>query len=65
VLQGFSAAVVWTVGQALLVDTVGEKEIGQTLGLVSIAMSVAILIAPLLGGVVYQKAGYYAVSFLP
>jgi MFS family permease len=64
VLQGFSAAVVWTVGFALLVDTVGQKDIGQTLGYVSISMSVSILVAPLLGGVVYQRAGYYAVFYL-
>jgi MFS family permease len=53
-----------TVGQALLVDTVGQKEIGQTLGWVSISMSVSILIAPLLGGVVYEKAGYYPVFYM-
>jgi MFS family permease len=64
VLQGFSAAIVWTVGQALLVDTVGEKDIGQTLGYVSISMSMGILVAPLLGGVVYNKAGYYAVFYM-
>ncbi|CZR53304.1 related to vesicular amine transporter [Phialocephala subalpina] len=63
-LQGASAAIVWVVGMALLVDTVGEKEIGETLGWVSISMSVGILLAPLLGGVVYNKAGYYAVYFM-
>ncbi|KUJ18070.1 MFS transporter-like protein [Mollisia scopiformis] len=63
-LQGFSAAIVWVVGMALLVDTVGEKEIGETLGWVSISMSVGILLAPLLGGVVYNKAGYYAVYYM-
>jgi MFS family permease len=63
-LQGASAAIVWTVGQALLVDTVGQKEIGQTLGWVSISMSVSILIAPLLGGVVLEKAGYYSVFYM-
>jgi MFS family permease len=64
ILQGFSAAIVWTVGQALLVDTVGEKDIGQTLGYVSISMSMGILVAPLLGGVVYNKAGYYSVFYM-
>lgn len=63
-LQGFSAAIVWVVGMALLVDTVGEKEIGETLGWVSISMSIGILLAPLLGGVVYNKAGYYAVYYM-
>lgn len=51
-------------GQALLVDTVGQKEIGQTLGWVSLSMSMGVLIAPLLGGVVYDKAGYYAVFYM-
>jgi MFS family permease len=64
IFQGAAAAIVWTVGQALLVDTVGQKEIGQTLGWVSISMSMSILIAPLLGGVVYNKAGYYPVYYM-
>jgi MFS family permease len=63
-LQGASAAVVWTVGLALLVDTVGQAEIGTVLGWTSISMSVSILSAPLLGGVVYQKAGYYPVYYM-
>ena len=63
-LQGFSAAIVWTVGQALLVDTVGQKEIGETLGYVSLSMSIGILLAPLLGGLVYNGAGYYAVYYM-
>ena len=63
-LQGLSAAVVWTVGLALLVDTVGQKDIGQMMGYVSMSMSLAILVAPLLGGVVYARAGYYAVYYL-
>jgi MFS family permease len=61
ILQGISAAVVWTVGLALLVDTVDRRHIGTAMGTISLSMSVAILIAPLLGGVVYAKGGYYAV----
>lgn len=64
ILQGFSAAIVWTVGQALLVDTMGQKEIGQTLGWVSMSMSAGVLVAPLLGGVVYNRAGYYPVFYM-
>ncbi|KAL9000971.1 MAG: hypothetical protein Q9169_000455 [Polycauliona sp. 2 TL-2023] len=63
-LQGVSAAIVWTVGLALLVDTVGQKEIGQVMGYISISMSVAILVAPLLGGVVYDRRGYFAVYYM-
>ena len=64
ILQGLSGAVVWTAGQALLVDTVGQSEIGQSMGWLSLSMSLAVLVAPLLGGVVYEKAGYYAVYFM-
>lgn len=63
-LQGISAAVVFTVGMALLVDTVGPTEIAQSMGYVSLSVSLAILIAPLLGGVIYHKGGYYAVFYL-
>lgn len=64
VFAGLSAAVVWTVGLALLVDTVGQGEIGETLGYVSLSMSLGVLVAPLLGGIVYDKAGYYAVFYM-
>ncbi|KAF1988644.1 MFS general substrate transporter [Aulographum hederae CBS 113979] len=61
VLQGLSAAIVWIVGLALLVDTVGPQRIGQATGWVGIAMSLGILLGPLLGGIVFDKAGYYVV----
>ncbi|KFY45922.1 hypothetical protein V494_00708, partial [Pseudogymnoascus sp. VKM F-4513 (FW-928)] len=63
-LQGCAAGIVWTVGMALMVDTVGKADIGQLLGYVGISMSVGIIIAPLVGGVVYQKSGYYAVYYV-
>lgn len=61
VLQGISAAVVWVVGLALLVDTVGPDGVGQAMGYVGLSMSLAILVAPLLGGIVFAASGYYAV----
>ncbi|EON68984.1 hypothetical protein W97_08242 [Coniosporium apollinis CBS 100218] len=61
VLQGVSAAVVWVVGLALLADTVGKEAIGQAMGWVGMSMSLGILASPLLGGVVYDRAGYNAV----
>ncbi|KAK5087927.1 hypothetical protein LTR05_002143 [Lithohypha guttulata] len=60
-LQGASAGVVWVTGLALLADTVGKEHAGQAMGYVGLAYSAAALIAPLLGGVVYAQAGYYAV----
>jgi MFS family permease len=61
VLQGISSAVIWSVGCALLVDTVGKGEVGQAMGYVGLAMSLATLMGPLLGGVVYAHGGYYSV----
>ena len=60
-LQGGSASVVWVVGLALMSDSVGENEAGKAMGYVTLSYSLGILVAPLLGGVVYARAGYYAV----
>ena len=60
-LQGFSAAIVYTVGLALLVDTVGRDSIGQWMGTALSSSSFGLIISPLLGGIVYAKAGYMAV----
>ncbi|KAE8376988.1 major facilitator superfamily domain-containing protein [Aspergillus bertholletiae] len=59
--QGASAAVVWTVGCALLVDTVGKEELGQALGYIGMGMTLGTMGGPLLGGVLYEHGGYYAV----
>ena len=32
ILQGLSAAVVWTIGLALVMDTVGPENLGKTIG---------------------------------
>ncbi|KAA8571689.1 hypothetical protein MFRU_016g01550 [Monilinia fructicola] len=61
IFQGLSAAIVYTVGLALLVDTVGSDRIGQWMGTALSCSSVGLIISPLLGGMVYDKAGYMAV----
>lgn len=61
ILQGASAAVVWTVAITVMTDRIGTKGLGQAMGYVTLGRSVAIVIGPLLGGVVYARAGYYAV----
>ncbi|ORY82070.1 major facilitator superfamily domain-containing protein [Protomyces lactucae-debilis] len=63
ILQGASAAVVWVVCLALLVDTVGHERIGQTMGIVSISLALALGISPLIGGALYEAAGYYSVYY--
>lgn len=60
-LQGISAAVSWVVGLALLVDTCGPEGVGQAMGYVSLSLSLGLLVGPLLGGIVFANAGYYAV----
>ncbi|KAL9001719.1 MAG: hypothetical protein Q9188_005317 [Gyalolechia gomerana] len=61
ILQGTSAAVVWTIGLALVLDTVGPGNLGKTIGSIFGFISIGELAAPVLGGVVYKKAGYPAV----
>ncbi len=63
ILQGFSSAIGWSVGLALLADTMG-KRIGEAVGYVTIAMSVGLLVAPLMGGAIYQAVGYNAVYYV-
>lgn len=51
----------WVIGLALLADTVPQEHLAQAMGYVSLGMSLGILIAPLLGGIVFDRAGYDAV----
>lgn len=51
----------WVVGLALLADTIPQERLAQSMGYLSLGMSLGILVAPLLGGVVYDNAGYDAV----
>ncbi|KAL6235360.1 major facilitator superfamily domain-containing protein [Aspergillus navahoensis] len=62
--QGVSAAVVWTVGCALLVDTVDKEGLGQALGYIGMGMTFGAMGGPLLGGVLYEHGGYYSVFAL-
>ncbi|KAF7588597.1 hypothetical protein BBP40_005482 [Aspergillus hancockii] len=61
VLQGLSASVVWTVGMALVVDTVGKDGVGAAMGYISMAMTVGTVFGPFIGGIVLSKIGYDAV----
>ncbi|OQD66258.1 hypothetical protein PENDEC_c062G03562 [Penicillium decumbens] len=59
--QGAASAVVWVVGNALVADTVGKDGVGKAIGYTTMTCCVGLLAGPLVGGVVYQHAGYYAV----
>lgn len=63
-LQGVSAALVWTVGIALLVDTVEKDAVGQSMGYISLGMTAGTILGPLLGGIVYDAGGYSTVFIM-
>lgn len=58
-LQGISSGLVWIVGLALVADTVGEGKIGMAMAWISIALNMGLLLGPLLGGIVYNRVGWY------
>ncbi|MCJ1462223.1 hypothetical protein MMC07_000823 [Pseudocyphellaria aurata] len=60
-LQGFSAAAVWVVGLAMLVDTVGENRMAAAIGYISLATVGGLVTAPVLGGLLYERRGYYSI----
>ncbi|TIA33344.1 MFS general substrate transporter [Aureobasidium pullulans] len=63
-LQGVSAAVVWVAGPALLADSVDPDQIGYFMGFMGDSMGLAVLAAPAVGGVVYERVGYDAVFYI-
>ena len=64
ILEGLSAAIVCTLGSALLRDTFGAEHIGKAMGYTSLAVSSALLLGPAIGGLLYEYGGYFQV-FLP
>ncbi|KAF7882013.1 uncharacterized protein EAF01_011793 [Botrytis porri] len=61
IFQGISGATVWTVGLALVMDTVGSDKLGVTIGTIFSFIGTGELVAPVLGGMVYDKVGSNAV----
>ncbi|KAJ6028079.1 hypothetical protein N7540_003655 [Penicillium herquei] len=60
-LQGVSASITWVVGLTLLADTANKETVAQSFGYVSAASSLGTIIGPVLGGIMYQRVGYYSV----
>ncbi|KAL8994467.1 MAG: hypothetical protein Q9169_005576 [Polycauliona sp. 2 TL-2023] len=60
-LQGVSAGVVYTTVLALLVESVERDEVGSWVGFALSGVNLGVLAAPAIAGVLYEKAGYYAV----
>lgn len=64
VLQGCSSAVVWTVGMALLADTLPTNQLGVAMGTIGSVVSLAMVTAPVLGGTIFHHFGYEAVFYV-
>ena len=64
VLQGCSTAIVFTIGFSLLRETVGDRHIGRAIGFTSMSLSGGLFAGPIVGGFLYDLAGYFAV-FIP
>jgi multidrug resistance protein len=64
VLQGSSSAVVWTVGMAVLADTMPTEQLGVAMGTVGSVVSLGMVSAPVIGGAVFDKLGYEAVFWV-
>ncbi|KAH7398354.1 major facilitator superfamily domain-containing protein [Pyrenochaeta sp. MPI-SDFR-AT-0127] len=60
-LQGASGGVVWTIGLAIIIETVGQENLGKTMGTIFSFISVAGLFSPTIGGLLYTKSGYTGV----
>ena len=64
VLQGCSSAVVWTVGMAVLADTLPTNQLGLAMGTIGSVVSLAMVSAPVLGGTIFHHFGYEAVFYV-
>ncbi|NPV90634.1 MAG: MFS transporter [Firmicutes bacterium] len=63
-LQGTSAAATWAAGLALISEIFPSEVRGQKMGLAMTATGLGVIVGPVLGGFLYQAAGYTA-PFVP
>lgn len=64
-LQGASAGTAFTAGLSLLVAGIDRDELGGWIGLVFTGLTAGLTFAPMLGGIIYARAGYFAVFAVP
>jgi MFS family permease len=58
IIQGLSCGAVFTAGYPLLYDAFGSAQIGQALGYTSMSLSLGFFVGPILGGFIYDAAGF-------
>jgi MFS family permease len=64
VLQGCSSAIVWTVGLAVLADTLPTEQLGVAMGTIGSVVSLGMVSSPIVGGAVYHAFGFEAVFWV-
>lgn len=64
-LQGLSAAAVWVVGLAIVADNVPPARVGEAMGHTTIALTWGFVLGPTVGGVMYEKLGFYGTFAVP
>jgi MFS family permease len=62
-LQGCSSAVVWTVGIAVLADTLPTEQLGVAMGTIGSVVALAMVSAPVVGGTIFHSFGFEAVFY--
>jgi MFS family permease len=61
VLYGAASAIVWSTSLALIIDRAPVEQLGQMLSFTGLSLSIGVLLGPALGGIIYERAGHYAV----
>lgn len=60
-----SAAAVWVIGLAIVVDNVPPERVGKAMGHTTIALTWGFLLGPTIGGVMYERLGFYGTFAFP
>ncbi|MBP7410452.1 MAG: MFS transporter [Methanoculleus sp.] len=64
-IQGVSAAATWSAGLALLADTSEPSRLGERMGVALSAVSLGIILGPVVGGLLFEYLGYTATFLIP
>lgn len=64
ITQGLAGSIVWSAGLALLLDTFGHARFGKMMAVAIICQTSALTVAPVVGGFLFAKLGYNAVSIV-
>lgn len=64
-VQGVSAAATWSAGLALLADTCDPSRLGEKMGVALSAVGLGTVLGPVVGGLLFEYAGYMATFLVP